>query len=164
MKRKTPIRPIRLGPGTILLLAALAIVGFNSWTLADPRSRYFEPDVNGKLQEVSRPSVYRADPPPLFKPEPGLILKCKRIALSASQKSQIEVIASRWRSEKAQLLTRLEASIPKTDTSRKTSVGLVRADLASYSELSRAYDAARADSWSRALAVLTVKQRKEIRT
>jgi len=162
LNRKTHTRPIRFGPGMILLSAALAIVGFNAWNATESTSRYFEPDAGGKLREVSRPSITRTDPPPLFKPEPELILKSERIALNASQKSRIEAIDRRWRNEKAQRLAQLDASIPKRNPTKKTSVAVVNAELADYSALSRAYDAARADSWSRALAALTVKQRKEI--
>lgn len=67
------------------------------------------------------------------------------------------MIAEAWQTQKERLTAEMAAFTPKQGRQDQIS-----ADLAGYSELSRAYDATRAHFWNQALDVLSPKQRARL--
>jgi len=112
---------------------------------------------NAPHAEAPRLSHLPAPTKPLFKPEPALLLSDARLRLTPAQKGRIEATAQKWQRRKAELLAGMNEFAPQQGR-----VDEIRAKLADYSQLSRDYDATRARYWTKALAVLTPSQAKEV--
>lgn len=146
-----------LGPFT---LAALAVaIGLSATTLWP----------EGRRQAQARPvdlAALRAEiagrqpPPPLWKPEPALLLRhAEALALGPAQRTAIERHAQAW-SEQSQALVAVmrEAATPGP---RATQDGL-RSQMQGVSGASRAFDRQRQERWDAALAVLDATQRAKV--
>lgn len=125
---------------------------------------YFEADKLGKLRQVDHPAWPRGGLTPLWKPEPGLILKAEVSGLTSGQTKEVSDLSKEWESVKADLLRTMDretAFLASASASRKAPPGL-QESLANYSELSRLYEAKRASAWSRAAALLSKAQREQL--
>lgn len=158
-----------MGPGTKAMLIGVAALGIYSFYTrpSDPRTIYYEADQSGTLRQVEKRGVPAPSPPPLWKPEPQLLIrKAVRLGLSSAQQEQIVHIAERWNDAKASLLDRMNREVPEMSSGggAKVSVSAVRSDLLGYSELSRTYDETRSRYWRDATALLSEPQRKVLST
>lgn len=157
-------RWFRVGRGTQIMVLGLAVFGAYSVISqpSAPQSVYFEADRSGRLVRVDRPAASPKPLPPLWKPEPQLILDERvRLGLDDGQARSIQQISDRWTTIKRELESSMSASAPKPSGSQE-SVGEISGGLAGYSALSRTYDAKRNASWSAALSRLTREQRADV--
>ncbi len=92
---------------------------------------------------------------PLRKLEPQALLTRTDLNLDAPQRGRLEAVDRAWQAEKLRYQQAMEGFRPKQGR-----VEQISANLAGYSELSRAYDAARQRYWSEATKVLNQGQLK----
>ena len=169
-------RWLRLGPGTIIALI-VAVAALASGRLNEPNKAalsagrvVYEADAQGRMRRVDA-----AAPPPrplalprLWKPEPRMVLdRQSELHLTSGQRRTVAALDAGWRHDRAQLeaemqpiATRAGQGAGAESETQGVSMAQLRQGLADYSELSRAYDARRADYWQRAVAVLTARQRR----
>ena len=166
-------RWLRLGPGTILAMAIAAAI-LISGRLSQPPTVgpdagkiAYESDSAGKMRRVDTPATVAEAVPPLWKPEPSLLLdRDKGLALTDSQRKELRSLSTRWLKHKESLNRQIEQASAGAGTLRRSgssaSIGALRESLAGYSELSREYDAVRSQYWQLSLSLLTASQRKRV--
>lgn len=159
-----PQRVRAIGPGTKAMLLGIVVFAiYSTWERpSTPSARFFEADQSGRLVEVDSPRRKASTVPPLWKPEPDLLLKSQsRLRLRSHQSKSILQLSSLWNAEKSRLQSQLATFDVKSDGS-KVALASLRMSMAEYSELSRQFDHARNQSWSAALEVLDSGQRSEL--
>lgn len=159
---------LRFGPGTLLALIAAGFLLASQWQARSARTtaRYLEADAAGRLRPVERAAPAANPAPPLWKPEPGLLLaQGARLRLTSRQRQAAAAIDRRWRRESAGLRSRMERALPGVPTDGERGVALrdLENGMAPYAELSRLYDARRGLAWAHAEALLTAGQRALLR-
>ena len=147
----------------LLGIAAVGIVTFFSKP-SIPNSAYYEADSKGRLERIERPSQVRASLPPLWKPEPELLIRqAGGLRLSSKQMVMISAVEKDWKSIKTDLEERMKSTVPIPEKPAKLSLAALQADLSSYSMLSLEYDRQRDRHWSAAVALLSPDQAKKIK-
>lgn len=152
--------------GTIFVLAGLAVaVGYSAWTAPQgPQRKVLEAGADGRLREVSSPSASSQPLPPLFKPEPSLLLEHgNALKLGPKVRMEIESLDAKWQTERMDLQARLDDATPKIEPNSKSSIAVLNSELADYSEVSRVYGAARERWWNLAFGLLEPKQQAHFR-
>lgn len=118
-------------------------------------------NAQGKLVPVDRPVVLKDAVPPLWKPEPSLLLSRDReLRLTAGQVAEIGKVSSEWDRSKAALESEIKKSTEQFSAGSRFSMASSQGELADYSELSREFDRRRQAAWSSALSVLDSEQRE----
>ncbi|MHB8636686.1 MAG: hypothetical protein ACYC96_09465 [Fimbriimonadaceae bacterium] len=131
------------GPGTFVALAAATLISVLTW--------------NGHRPAFPTVGAAFIRPPANFKPEPKWLLANKALKLSPGQRRRIEAIESRWEAKQRQALAAMSAIQPRRGT-----LDSIQSGLSGYSQLSRRYDAARADFWNLATENLTGAQQAKL--
>lgn len=131
----------------------------------------YEADVRGQLRKVDAArSAASLAPPPLWKPEASLLLaRSTEMSLTPDQIRRIGRIARAWQDRKESLVRQMSAETETAEkdltahkSANRASIATIRGRFADYSEVSRAYDRARRESWLSALGLLTESQRRKI--
>lgn len=145
----------------LLGLAAFAVYSAYA-SPAQSKTVYMEADRNGRLVKVDHPSSGPVTAPPLWKPEPRVLLGADMpFHLASAQREQIQRIDAAWQIRKSNLLRAMRAAVPNSP-GKAESVGSLVADLSPYSELSREYDTARNAAWAQAVALLDDPQKRQL--
>lgn len=156
------LRKALLRPGTLAILVGIAT--FTAYNYinppAEPASFKFEMDPAGAVRRGNRAIRVDAGQPPLWKPEPALLLQnSDRLGLSVVQRRAVELTSSAWETKRALILAAIREATGEVSTGKTTSVDNLQADLANYSGLSREFDRERRAAWERALGLLDQRQR-----
>lgn len=147
--------------GPFTLVALLVAVGLSVTALRPERGQPAQAQPID-LDELRREIAGRPSPPPLWKPEPALLVEhAETLALRPDQLHAIRGHAQAWTTERTALEESIRAAAPPG--TRTTETGL-RAGMQSVSELSRAFDLKRKGHWDAALAVLDAPQREKVET
>lgn len=108
---------------------------------------------------ASHPKVSALPGPtrPLSKPSPKDLLTRPEIILTQAQRDKITAIDTTWERKKAALESAMSGFQP-----RQGRLDQVQGQLASYSDLSRQFEAERVAAWSEALSVLESEQQMKV--
>ena len=179
MKSQPPTKPRRrlLGPGTVVaLIVALGIWVFGRTgdrPVVDPgigQTRYEADNPEGarvRMRASAAPGTPSVKPPPLWKPEVGLIMQYgSKLQLNGHQKQRIEALHSAWTLEKAGLEEAMRSAVSAAGGTQKVaqryhsaSASQITGSLGDYSRLSHQYNEQRAAYWQQALSALTAEQK-----
>ena len=154
----------RVGRGTQLMMLCIAIFGVYSFASRPPtpNTSYLEAGPTGRLVPAAGPLRPLKSLPPLWKPEPQLILDAKdTLRLTVVQATSVGEISARWNARKRELEAAMARFVPRVSGGHKQEAAIA-SSLGDYSQLSRTYDAERNASWADALSKLTLDQRREI--
>ena len=166
-------RPRLLGPGTLVALAAaIGILAYERPGGQTPPDSgagriVYEADAHGKMRKVSAATTPAEIPPPLSKPEVGLLLQnSANLRLDTSHKQHIEALEVNWQREKSGIEASLRRALSDAEGRRtgaqayhSASASRITESLSDYSRLSHQYNERRAFYWRQALAVLTTRQK-----
>ena len=179
-KRTTNVPPRHrwFGPGTLFaLLIGAAVLATQAWNgqsgLAAGAGRIdYMAESHGQIRSAAAPAPSVSSIPvptgPLWKPEVGWLLR-QDLHLTSSQKQEILSLDRGWRTEKAGLDRELQDAtagasrvVAQRQSEHAVSWALLKTGLGEYSEISRQFDARRADYWHRGLSVLNKAQRASV--
>ncbi len=168
-----PKRRFRLGPGTVIALVAALGIGIYG-QIGDRRAQapgvgktVYEADAAGRMQRLDAPPTSSAKPPPLWKPEVGLLLQhASELQIDGPGMQRIEALDTAWKWEKAGMEEALRNAVSTAAGKRQEAQGVhsasalqITGSLSDYSRLSHQYNAQRTIYWQNALATLTTKQK-----
>ncbi len=159
-----PQRVRAIGPGTkAMLLGIVAFAIYSTWERpSTPSARFFEADQTGRLVEVDAQKRASTALPPLWKPEPDVLIRHKaRLDLRAKQLDDLRQISTQWLSEKSRLQIQID-SFGGVPGQPKPSLASLKTSLTEYSELSRTFNESRTRHWTAALEILDSAQRSEL--
>lgn len=162
----------RVGSGFLFAAGVGAMVLYGSLTrpessAANAGQVVYEADARGHLRRVAAPTTSSVQTPPLWKPEPRLLLDdAATLHLRPDQRERLSALNTGWQREKADLARQLERAASAAGARMKTatpgpgaSPALLAGSLSDYSALSERYDHERAAYWTQAVALLTPAQR-----
>lgn len=119
--------------------------------------------VYGAITQPTAPPLAKpagsAPLPPLWKPEPRLLLT---LPLTQTQQAGVERISRAWESRKKELLAQIEPLAVKLQSGDRASLGTLQANADGYAQISRRFDSEREARWQEALQLLTPSQRGQV--
>jgi hypothetical protein len=161
----------RWGYGTWFMLAVAVLLWWSgvlkpSQPATDMRVVY-EADGTGRLRRVAPSPAHLPARLPVL--EPRLLLQhAHLLQLTPAQRARIERIVRDWEQEQKRWLSAIRQQQERVDDewrshgNRAIPYSVLRGSLQHYSELSRAYGAARAAAWGRATAELSTRQKRQL--
>ena len=165
-----------LGPGTVLAALAVGVTLFvygNRFPGASGSTPMeLQADAQGRLHQVPISALqHRTPPPPLWKPEVGLLTSHNsQLLLSDAQRAALTHLNVQWLQLKQQALQQMASAASDTGTAlqrassshSRISMLQITGGLSGYSELSRRYNRLRGSFWMQAVALLTPSQQRQV--
>lgn len=147
-----------------MLIGVVAFAAYTFYTKpSTPESVYYEADSSGRLRRVQKPSVVAVPLPPLWKPEPDLLLRhSSRLNLSAAQMAILQKVSDAWTAEKQKLEQLIQTASKPAISNKRTTQKELQRSLLEYSQLSKNYDLRRSYFWRQATACLTAEQKSTL--